>query len=341
MKPVWDDAIARARGLSTHLLGRGALEALSHEPDLSALAAGLRRAGIPSDETAGSPPATALELAIRRWSAAQLRTLARWLGGRAAALPLVFEAEDLRSLRAIFRGVAAHVPAERRLAGLIPTPTLPERALQALAAASTSGAVAALLSAWHHPWAGAIAAASSASEVDLFALETALAQASAATTGERGARARNAGLRTLVRESIDLENALTALVLSSAGRDVDVDRQFVRGGGRLSLPAFREAIVAGGPGPASMRLARAFDGTGIARLFALHSGEPAILEVALRRRHLKDLTLRSRMAPLGPVPLVWFAFRLHMQVLDLQRIVWTVALGAPRLPLAGTFVAAS
>lgn len=324
-----------------HLLGRAALDALCRAPDLGALAAGLRRDGVLSGSTAASASATALELAIRRWGAAQLRILARWLGGRALALPLVFEAEDLRSLRAIFRGVAGHVPAERRLAGLIPTPTLPERALQALAAAPTSGAASALLSVWRHPWAGAIAAAGAVGEVDLFALETALAQASAATAVERAARSGDGVLRALVRDAIDVENALTALVLSIGKKDVEVDRQFLPGGGRLSLAAFREAILAGGPQPAGRRLARAFEGTPVARLFSLRADDPATLEVELRDHCLRDLARRSHRAPLGPVTLLWFTFRLRTQMLELQRIVWAVALGAPRLPLAGSLVAAA
>ncbi|HEU5358582.1 MAG TPA: V-type ATPase subunit [Gemmatimonadales bacterium] len=339
MRPAWDDVNARARGLSTHLLTRGTLHALGRAPELAALASGLRRCGVLAATAEEQPTPEQLELGIRRWAGARLGLLARWVGERSAALPLVFDAEDRRSLRAIFRGIAERAPAERRLAGLIPTPALPERALEALAAAPTAAAAAALLAAWRHPLAAA-AAWTGAADPDLFALDESLARAGADQARRAARRTHDAPLRNAVREAIDLDNALTAVVLATAGREVPSASQFLPGGARVTSVVFREAIATGDPGAAGVRLARALAGSAYADLFARGAGDPAALESAVLRRQLRELSRQVRRAPLGPLELIWFALRLRAQVLDLQRIIWTVALDAPRAELAGALVTA-
>lgn len=339
MRPAWDDVNARARGLSTHLLTRSELDALARVPDITALAAGLRRCGVLGGTAEEVPTPGRLELSIRRWAGAQLRLLARWLGPRSAVLPLVFAAEDRRSLRAIFRGIAERAPAEQRLAGLIPTPALPERALEALAAAPTAAAAAALLAVWRHPLAAA-AAWTGAADPDLFALDASLARTSAEQDRRAAHRTHDAALRNAVRESIDLDNALTAVVLATGGRDVAPASQFLSGGAQVSSVAFREAIATGDASAAGARLAEALTGSVYAELFARGAGDPAALESAVLRLRLRELARRVRRAPLGPLALIWFALRLRAQVLDLHRIVWTVALDAPRAALVGALVTA-
>lgn len=333
MTPVWDDVNARARGLGSHLLTRAQLTALAREPDAPALAAALRRRGVLTGTTTEVPRPPDLELAIRRWAGAALRTLARWVGRRAGALPLVFDEEDRRSLRAIIRGAVQHTPADRRLAGLVPTPSLPERALVALASAPNAAAVSGLLAVWHHPFAAAIAPASLAASPDLFALESALSRAFAERATQAAARAHNRPLRDAVAEAIDLENARTAVLLATLWRDVVAADQFLPGGARVSITAFSQAIATGEASAAGSRIATAFAGTPYAKLFAQRLPDPATLDDELLRLRLRELTRQVRRVPLGPLTLLWFALRLRAQLLDLQRIVWTVALGAPRQPL--------
>lgn len=341
MKPLWDDLNARARGLGTHLLSRLQLEALARAPDLPALADALRPFGIAAAETGAPIKAEELELAIRRWAAVGLRTLASWAGSRAESLPVVFDDEDRRSLRAVFRGAAQATPAERRLAGLVPTPTLPERALQELTRTPTVASAAVLLAAWRHPVAAALAPVARVAQPDLFALELALARAFAGRALGAALRACDAGLRRIVHETIDLENALAAIVLVLEGKDVMPKDVFLPGGDRVSIAVFEEAITRREPGEAGARLAMAFEGTPYAAVFRRGARDPAELEDDLLRARLRAMARAVRRAPLGPLPVVWFALRLRAQVVDLQRIVWTVALGAPRGATTAALVTAA
>ena len=146
MKARWEDLATRARGLATHLLGRADLDGLARAESLDALADVLRARGF---LPAGGPATPgALELAVRRMAGARLAVLAAWGHARNTLLAVVFEDEDRRSLRALLRGAVRAAPPEERLAGLIPTPGLPERALAELAGQPTPGAIAALLTAW-------------------------------------------------------------------------------------------------------------------------------------------------------------------------------------------------
>jgi vacuolar-type H+-ATPase subunit C/Vma6 len=242
----------------------------------------------------------------------------------------VFEDEDRRSLRAILRGAVHGSPAERRLAGLVPTPALPERALQELARAPTAAAVATLLAAWRHPYAAPLAPAIATTQPDLFALELSLARAFADRTVRAALRAGDAGLLRFARETIDLENALSAVVLTVEGKDVVPKDVFLPGGARVSIVAFEEAAALGEPGAAGARLAVALGDSPIATVLRRAARDPASLEDDLLRARLHLLARRVRQAPLGALPVLWFGLRLRARVVDLRRIVWAVTLGAPR-----------
>jgi len=112
----WDDVNARVRGLGLHLLGSVELAALAAAIDIPALAAALEARGF--RVLAGSGPVTPakLEAGIRRAEGNRLALLARWCGGpRVAALAVVYEAEDRRSLRALARGAVEGAAPEARL----------------------------------------------------------------------------------------------------------------------------------------------------------------------------------------------------------------------------------
>lgn len=332
----WEDLDARARGLATHLLGPIELAALAQAPDLSAVGDALRRDGYPVAEGERSPEA--LELAVRRLAAARLGVLARWSGSRTAALSILFEDEDRRSLRAILRGAVQGVPAEDRLAGLVPTSSLPERALRELARQDRPGAVASLLVAWGNPYGPALLPVASAEHPDLFTLELRLNAtfAARATRAARGTRL----LEACVREMIDIENAYAALVLASEGKDVTAGDTFLPGGERVSLQAFQFAAAATTVPEAGRRLARAFSGSPLEPLFERYAGDPGELEDAVLRQRIRELVPATRAEPLGPAPLLAYALRVRAEVVDLRRIIWGVALGTPPALLASELVTA-
>lgn len=340
MTPRWDDVNARARGLGTRLFARVQLESLAGASDLAALTEAWRRIGLPMAAEREVATSAELEQAVRRWAAAALRILARWAGARTAALAVIYEEEDRTSLRAIVRGALRGASAAERLGGLVPTPTLPERALDTLARQQSPAAIAALLSAWRNPY-GAPLAAASTPHPEPFALDLALDRTFARRALAAAQRA-GAELEAFVRETIDLNNAVTALVLAVAGRDVVPKDAFLPGGARVSIAAFEEAIAA--PAIAGMRLATAFDGTPVAEPFRQVAGggrgNLASLEDALLRVRIRALARQSRLAPLGPAPVLLFALRLRAQVRDLQRIIWGAALSVPRGALAAALVTA-
>ena len=337
--PLWDDVNARARGLATRLFTRGQLESLARAADPRALTAGFRHLGlpVPGERETASPPE--LELAVRRWAAAALGTLARWAGPRVAALAVIYEEEDRKSLRAILRGVVRGAAAEARLSGLVPTPALPERALEELARQTTPAAVAALLAAWRNPYGPPLVAVAGAAQPEPFALDLTLDRTFAARALAASRRA-GAELAAYVRETIDLANALTALVLAVAGKDVVPKDVFLPGGERISIAAFEEAAALGEPGAAGMRLARGLAPSPLAEPFRHVTTELSGLEEAVLRIRIRELARRTRRSPLGPGPVLWFAVRLRAQVVDLQRIVWGAALATPPAALAAALVTA-
>lgn len=335
----WEDIDARARGLATHLPSDTELQLLSGVSDAAALAVDLRRLGVPlAAETVPQP--RELELAVRRWAAAALATLARWAGPRTLALAAIYEEEDRTSLRAMFRGASCGVPVEARLSGLIPTPSLPERALEELARQVSVGAVVTLLQVWGNPYGVALSRVARIAEPDLFAIELALDRTFAARAL---AAARRGGpeLVAFVGESVDLANAVTAVVLAAAGKDVVPKDAFLPGGVRVSIVAFEEAAAAGGPGRAGVRLARSFAPSPLANAFRNLGGDPDRLDDELLRLRVEELHQRVLLSPLGSAPVLWFALRLKACVIDLQRIIWGQALAAPGADLVKSLVTAS
>ena len=335
----WEDVDARARGLASHLLSSAELQLLARAPDIPALEAELRRLGFPLAGDAALEPAE-LEVGVRRWAAAALATLARWAGTRAAALAIIYEDADRKSLRAILRGALCGAPADTRLSGLIPTPTLPERALEELARQVSIPAIVTLLQVWSNPYGAALSAAARAAQPDPFAIDLALDR-TFAIRALAAARRGGPDLVAFVRESLDLANAVTAILLAAAGKDIVPKDAFLPGGARVSIVTFEEAAAAGGPGLAGIRLARAFAPSPFASAFHDLAADPSRLEDDLLRVRVRALQRRVLLSPLGPAPVLWFALRLRACVADLQRIIWGAALATPGADLVASLVTAS
>jgi len=337
MSARWEDLATRARGLATHLLTRPDIAALATAPNLDALGDALRARGFPLAE--GTPTADALELAVRRAASAQLWLLTRWAGVRNPLLAVILDDEDRRSIRALIRGAAQGATTELRLAGLVPTPTLPERALTELAAQPTARAVATLLTAWGHAFGPGVLRAAQVTEPDLLELEHGLNR-SFVERALRGARAASSPiLLDYVRETIDLENACAALVLAETEIDSAAKRAFVGGGHSLSLATFLD-VIAEGPG-AARRLAAAFQGSPLASAFDRWGANPTRIEEQLLTRRVAHLRALARRDPAGPASVLEFALRLRAEVTDLQRVIWGVALRAPQADIAAAAVTAS
>jgi vacuolar-type H+-ATPase subunit C/Vma6 len=321
--PPLDDVNARTRGLSTHLLDRSTLEELAAVPDLSSLARGLSQLGI---EASGGPSPPALELAVRRAAAGQMRLLVRWLGDRTTLFRAIIEDEDRRSVRALLRGAVAGAPREARLAGLVPTPLLPERLLEELADQVRPRDVAALLTVWRHPFGSPLLAASASERPDLLAVEHALDRAFTARAVQGAARG-DATLRMFVADQVDLANLATAIALVGGPVELPVEDLFLPGGRRLSRERYAAAARAGAVERAAMILAAAF-GSRRAHLIRLHAAEPATLERVLLDERIESLRRMSRQYPLGSAPILRYFLRLRAQTLALRVAIWGAALGA-------------
>ncbi len=233
----WDDVNARIRGLGLHLLGPVELAAVAAAIDLPALATVLEAKGIRVPAGSGSVTAAKLEAAVRRVEGNRLALLARWCGGpRVAALAVVYEAEDRRSLRALARGAVEGAAPEARLRGLLPTPTLPSRMLEELARLSTPGAIGTTLAIWGHGLAAPFRDVVGQERPDLLALDLGLARAFADRATAQVSRTEPRLLPDL-QLMIDFENVRSALVLTDSSELRPTDC-WIPGGQALSRAHF-------------------------------------------------------------------------------------------------------
>ncbi len=323
MRIVWDDLNARARGLDARRLAPAVLEAMEHAPDLEVLRTALVRHGWTAGEAHAS--ASDLEGVLRRGAAERLRLLSRWAGRRVEALAVLYGDEDRRSLRALLRGAVAGVPAAARLAGLIPTPSLPGPWLEILAKLSTPAEMASQLVERGHPWGAALRAEASTAHPSLCALEHAI-NVEFARRALSAARRGGAELRDYVRLVIDLDNAWSALLLAEQGGDLDPARFWVAGGMRLGRTAF-EAAAAAGVSAARARLAALFEGTRLGEAWRTEGDvERAVLEGLIA-----EVLRAARLNPLSAAVVVLFALRLRIECIRLWGAAWSIGLQVPVL----------
>lgn len=333
----WVDLIARARGLETHLLGLHELGAMVRAPDLAALGEALRRHGFPVDE--GAPAPAALELAIRRRAAREMRVLVRWCGPRTDLLRVIFEDEERRSLRALLRGAVEGASEEARVSGLVPTPALPERALSELARQKTPAAVATTLTAWGNPYGTPLREKAAGLHPDLLGLEMVVNRTYVERALAGAQRAGGSELAGYVRELIDLENVGTAVALVAA-KDLVPKTLFLHGGARVSIDRFERAIASRDGPAAAASLAPAFGATRLARVLADAARGTGTLDERLLHARLAALRRQARHHPLGLAPVLEYALHLRAESVDLSRTVWGLALGAPAPALLDALISA-
>lgn len=320
--------VARARGLAAHLVGRDALEALCQAPDLPSFSRELARGGLRVEPVADAGDIASVEQAVRRTAARHLRVLTPWREAVPGLLDLFFAAQDRRSLRALLRGAVQGAPAEARLAGLLSTPELPERALTLLAHQASPRAVAAQLVLLGHPDATRLLPLTAKAQPELFSLDVALLRGFAERAGG-AARAADALVQAWVAELLDLGNVQDALLFVGGPRDTEPGPAFIEGGRWLPREAFL-SIARAPSRPAALGLVReALARSPLASLFPTGSDDGARADRAFLVAWLGRARREGRLDPLGSAPVLEFLLRLEAQSHDLRAVAWGAVLQAP------------
>lgn len=267
----WEAAVARGRGLATHLVSRDTLLRAAEAGSWTGAARTLVTAGFPAIERDLASRAD-FDRAAGRIAAARMELLGRWLGNRRGALAVIYEDENRRSIRRLLRGAAEGTSRETRLRGLTPTPELPERVLVRLASAASPERLIDMLVHAGHPAGRVLATARGPrrapqapglwrSELELDRLF--------ATRVTRAARRAGAPVRRFTALLIDVENAWSVLSASHWGDDVTPEEVFLEGGKALDRDAFLTLARLPESGDGRWRgLARQFASTPLGRLFA-------------------------------------------------------------------------
>ncbi|HEU4612657.1 MAG TPA: V-type ATPase subunit [Kofleriaceae bacterium] len=321
------------RGLAASLLGRQALERLAMSPDLATFARELDTTAYRAADGLEVRTPTELERQTRRAAGERLSIIAQWSGDRADALAPLFEDEDRRNLRALVRAIVANVAVEKRTAGLLPTPSLSNPALEALARQPRVADLAALLASWGNPYGTAMLPEAAGTRIDLFALQLAIDRAYA--TRMLG-KAEQVGEPVLgfVRTQLDAENASTALAASSGALGSRTSAQFIDGGKLITRDEF-DHLVALPPAEARARLARLVAGTVLAPIAPEH---PAGSDEAMLTAQIRELRRTVRLDPLSLGVVLEYVLRLRAELEDLARIIWGITLRVPRRRISAGLV---
>ncbi len=332
------DINTRARGLRTHLLPASDLERLARATSLLALQRELSGLGYVRSDA----PATAmsLEKAVRRHAADQMGILDRWcMDDRRAALAVILEDEDRRSIQTILRGAQQGTATEVRMAGLIPTTSLPERALLTLAGQPTPTDVIRMLALWNHPLGVPLVAAASGPHPSLFEIEVELQRAFARRAS---ARAHQGGSQLVeyVEQVIDVMNTWSALLHFVERDPAIVDMTFVEGGRWLTRDVFHKLMALETRPQVEKRLAWELRQSPLASAFRGEIEDLAQLEGTMLRAQIDWQNRAVRVDPSGAAPIIGFAIELRAEVVNLRRIIWGVALEAPAALIQAEMVVA-
>jgi vacuolar-type H+-ATPase subunit C/Vma6 len=320
--------VARSRGVATHLVSREALESLAAAADVASLVHGLERMRADLEPVGDTLDLAAFELAVNRTAGRHLRTLLRWQPAQPGVLDVFIADQERRSLRALLRGALQGAPAAARMAGLLPTPTLPVAALTELARQASPSAVVAQLIALGYPDAPRLLPLVNKAQPELFAIDVALLRGLAARAGIV-ARLGDAVLRDFVHERLDIGNTQNALLLAGGPRDVDPGAAFVAGGRWLHPQAFAAAAASASRQECLARLTAALARTPLARMLPVVADDVTFPERFLLSSTMTRLTRAARLWPLGTAPILRVLLRIEAQSRDLRTLAWGVALGTP------------
>jgi vacuolar-type H+-ATPase subunit C/Vma6 len=327
MTYAWEAAAARARGLATHLLGPRIIAEVERAASPAEVAGLLRDTPYARFLSARDASAGSLEVAITRSLSDRMAALARWCDP--AALAPVFLEQDMRNLRALLRGVLGGTSTEQRLAGVIPTPTLDRRSLTTLAAAESPGALAGTLTAWGHPLGSALLEGAKGARPDGYRIEAALARGLARATTS-AARRGGAHMVGFVAESLDVHNAMTALLLAGARTEAGAAALFVEGGERLSREDFVRAASTPDRTSCAGLLAKATRGSDLSRPLAELPASPGATAARILDARIESLGRKATLDPLSPLPVLLFVLRLRREARLVRHATWAAALSGRR-----------
>ena len=326
---TWGAANARARGLATHLLDRSALVDAAAAGSWAAMLARLVERGYAWQAPGADLSPEEFDRATVERQAARMRLLGRWLGTRRQALAILYEDEERRALRILLRGAAQGASPAARMRGLMPTPGLPQRAIERLAEAESPALLTDALVQMGHPAGRALAQAGGpageSGVPSLWRLESALSR-TFALRATRAARRAGRDVRRFVGLLIDIENAGTLLMAEDWGAGVAPDDVFLPGGKVLDRRRF-EALASlpdrSGLLPA---LERTFAATPVASLLLGGAG-------GYEGRALSALLVwlrgEARRDPLGPAVVLWVMQRIRAEARDLRLLSAARELGMP------------
>jgi vacuolar-type H+-ATPase subunit C/Vma6 len=326
----WDDVNARARGLATHLLDRSALAGLAASPDWPAFVSRLAGLGYPLDLAGGAivdPPA--FDRAVSLVASARLRLLGRWLAARGAILAVVLEDEERRTLRALLRGAAEGASPGARLRAVLPTPTLPARALERLARAASVPELARELVRQGHPAGRTLQDALRRAEApDLRALEWALTR----LFSERAVRAARRGgalVRGFAAELVDQENVWTLLLAAPPAPATPADEEFLPGGALMTRKEFSRLRADRDADRVLDSLRALLAGSALGEALAVAPLDQATLESRAAAARIARLRHIARRDPLGAAVTLSILERIRAEARAVRAIAWGVAFGTP------------
>jgi vacuolar-type H+-ATPase subunit C/Vma6 len=320
--------VARARGVGTWLVPHATLDAFANAPDLGALHRGLLQLGARLEPIGDVPDIERIDRAIARTASRQVERLRRWQMRSRGPVDVFVLEQERRSIRALMRGALQGAPAAVRLAGLLPTPGLPERALASLARQASPAGVAAGLVALGHPDGGRLLPVVRSPQPDALDIEVLLLESFSAR-GHAAARGGDAPLIGVVEERVDVGNTQTALLLCGGPRDVSPDRAWVDGGRWLSKEAFVRTASSTARTVGLRHLGAALAGTPLAPVLPVTADDAAQIERAYLVQALRRMARAARLDPLGSAPVLLVLFRIDAQARNLRMLAWGAAWGTP------------
>ena len=320
--------VARARGVATHLLARQTLETLAGADDLESFTDQISRLHAPISPITEPGDVFAVERAVRDTAARHLATLRRWQRRVPNALDVFAAYQDRRSLRALLRGAAAGAPMERRLASLLPTPSLPHDALMALGRCGAPLDVVRRLVELGYEGAKRLLETVSRAPTDLLTVEIVLLHAFAERAVSIAARG-DYVLRGFVESVIDVANAQHALLLAGEPRELRAAGLFVRGGRWLPATAFVSIAASASAEAAIAALAASVGRSPLLSWLPVVAGDLPHLDRAFLVGSLARLTRAMRLDPLSSAAVLRVLLLIEAQGRDLRTLAWGARLGAP------------
>jgi hypothetical protein len=217
---------------------------------------------------------------------------------------------------------------ERRVAGLLPTASLPHAAVIELGRCATPLDVVRRLVELRHDEAERLLEVAGRSPMDLLSMEIVLLRGFAKRVVQIAARGDRV-LRGFVESVIDVANAQHALLLAGGPRELEAADLFVRGGRWLPLTAFVSVVAAASAETALATLAAAVARSPLAAWLPVLAGDLAHLDRAFLIGSLVQLTRAMRSDPLCSAAVLRVLLLIDAQNRDLRALAWGAALGAP------------